>query len=110
MEEVQKKRSAWWYVGFGCLGTVVFGCLGTFIVTKLACSSAQQWADDLKDQSKQEQKARVAANETLGGVPIGYYPVFAFGIPFVIDMIVFIDQKPEADAGAVAFDRSFNFM
>jgi hypothetical protein len=110
MEEVQKKRSPWLYVGLGCLGTIALSCLGFGIMTKLACSSAQQWADDLKDQSKQEVKARAAANETLGGSPTGYFPVFAFGVPFVIDMIVFLDARPDPDAGVVQFNRSFNFM
>jgi hypothetical protein len=110
MEEAPKKRSPWLYVGLGCLGTVVLGCLGTLIVTKLACSSMQQWGEDLKDQSKQEVKARRAAEDTLGGSPAGYFPVFAFGIPFVIDMIVFLDQPPSADGGLTLFDRSFNFM
>src|SRR6185436_11986252 len=31
-------------------------------------------------------------------------------IPFVIDMIVFLDQRPDLDSGVALFNRSFNFM
>jgi hypothetical protein len=111
MEEVQqKKRSAWWYVGGGCLGTIVLGCFGTLLMGKLACSSLQQYGEDLKDEAKQEAKAIAAAKDQLGGSPKGYYPVFSFGVPFVMDLIVFIDQKPEADAGGIAFERALYFM
>jgi hypothetical protein len=108
MEEVQKKRSPWLYVGLGCLATIVFGCLGSAIAAKVACNGVQQAVEDLKDQSKQELKATHAAQEMLGGIPVGYYPVFSFGIPFVIDMLVFIDQKPVPDA-AITPERMLYF-
>jgi hypothetical protein len=108
-EEVQKKRSPWVYVGIGCLAITIFGCLGSLIGMKLVCGGMKQWAEDLNDQQKQEQKARAAAEESLGGVPVGYYPVFTFGIPFVFDMIVFVDHPPQPDA-AITFDRLFYFQ
>jgi hypothetical protein len=109
MEEVQKKRSPWLYVGLGCLGTVVLSCLAGMIMMKVACGSAKQWADDLNNTSKQEQKAIAAANEAIGGTPQGYFPVFSFGIPFVMELIIFLDHRPDADAGVLEFSRRFDF-
>jgi hypothetical protein len=106
----QKKRSPWLYVGIGCAAAVVLLCGGTSLIAFFTVNAAKNKIDELNDTSKREAAARAAANEELGGVPEGYYPLVSFGMPLIFDMIQFTDQPPLADGGFVGVDRTFMFM
>src|SRR5437870_1304902 len=98
-EEVQKRRSPWLYVGLGCLAAIIlFGGGGPLLVMG-GVWKGKTCADEMNAPAKGESKARKAAIATLGAVPAGYSAAFSFGIPFVLEMLVFVDAPLLGDGG-----------
>ena len=109
-EEVQKKRSPWVYVGLGCGLALVLLCGFGVLVVGGAIKMTKDWAEDMADPTRRENKARKEAMASLGGVPQGYSAAVSFGLPMLFDMVLFVDAPLLADGGVPAFDRQFIFM
>lgn len=109
-EEVQKKRSPWVYVGLGCGLALVLLCGFGVLVVGGAIKMTKDWAEDMADPTRRENKARKEAMASLGGVPVGYSAAVSFGLPMLFDMVLFVDAPLLADGGVPVFDRQFIFM
>src|SRR5688572_18279059 len=102
-EEVQKKRSPWVYVGLGCGLAVLLLCGFGVLIVGGAIKMGKDWAEDMNDPTRRENKARKEAMATLGGIPEGYSAAVSFGVPMLFDMVMFIDAPLLADGGVPAF-------
>ena len=109
-EEVTKKRSPWVYVGLGCAAALVLLCGTGLVVILGAAKMTKDWAEDMADPTRRENKARKEAMATLGGIPDGYSAAVSFGLPMLFDMVMFVDAPLLADGGVPAFERQFIFM
>lgn len=109
-EEVQKRRSPWVYVGVGCGLALLLLCGGGLIVVLGAAKMTKDWAEDMADPARRENKARKEAVATLGGIPEGYSAAVSFGVPMLFDMVMFVDAPLLADGGVPVFERQFMFM
>lgn len=108
-EEVQKKRSPWVYVGLGCGLAVLLLCGFGALIVGGAIKMGKDWAEDMNDPTRRENKARKEAMATLGGIPEGYSAAVSFGVPMFFDMVMFIDAPLLADGGVPEFTRQFVF-
>ena len=108
-EEVQKKRSPWVYVGLGCGLAVLLLCGFGLLIVGGAIKMGRDWAEDMNDPTRRENKARKEAMASLGGIPEGYSAAVSFGVPMLFDMVMFIDAPLLADGGVPVFTRQFVF-
>lgn len=87
-------RSAWAYVGLGCLALAVVGVLATAGGGFWLYRGAKRFEAEIKDPAARTSKVL----EVLGAseLPAGYHAVVAFSVPFVMRFAILSDRPPDS--------------
>jgi hypothetical protein len=90
-----ESKSAWFYVGIGCLVLFVVGALVAIAGGFWAVRTARQFQAELEDPDARTAKAlRVLGADS---VPEGYHAVIGFSVPFLMDVAILSDEPPGPD-------------
>ncbi len=92
------KRTAWHYVGCGCVALAVLGALATGGVGWFLYTKARQFKADITDPEARAAKVRSILD--YDKLPEGYYPALAMSIPWVVEMAILTDHELPAGEDA----------
>jgi hypothetical protein len=98
MEQPEKRRSPWLYVGLGCGALVLLVVVGVVVSGLWLATKVKDVAAEMNDPVVREAKVKSA----LGAkdLPAGYYPQMSFSLPMLMDMAILSDRPPDpAKAG-----------
>lgn len=90
----RKSTSPWVYVGVGCGLAVLLGMVVIAGLTWWGYRTGKEFADSMTDPEKRA--ARIQEVLPYKQLPAGYYPAFAFSVPFFMDLAVISDREFEA--------------
>jgi len=91
----EKGTSAWVYVGLGCLLSVLMVVAGVISIGYFGYQKFNVLKKEMTDPVARTAKAKaVLGSDEL---PNGYYAMASFSIPFVMDMAILSDRRPERD-------------
>ncbi len=100
------KRSAWHYIGCGCVVLVVVGTLVVVGVGWFFFTRARQFKAEMTDPETRAAKVRSILD--YDELPDGYYPALGMSIPLVMEMAILTDHEPPSGEDARHLsDRDF---
>jgi hypothetical protein len=103
MEQPEKKRSVWVYIGCGCGSLVLLSVLAMVVIGWVAANKMKEFSADMKDPAARATRAKKVLNvQTL---PAGYYASVSLSVPLVMDMTMLTDRAPDASGEAKGVDK-----
>lgn len=100
------KRTAWHYVGCGCVAMAVLGALATGGVGWFLYTKARQFKEDVTNPEARAAKVRAILD--YDKLPEGYYPALGMSIPWVVEMAILTDHElPSGEGMKKMDDRDF---
>lgn len=103
MEQPEKKRSVWVYIGCGCGSLVLLGVLAAVVIGWVAANKMKEFAADMKDPSARDARAKKVLN--VATLPSGYYASVSLSVPLVMDMTMLTDRAPGDGGEAEGVDK-----